>query len=248
MDGFIGVLALGVLVFAWWSLAKKLQRNGRGWLLRHFVGSTVGSFAGLMVVVVALAVGIIEAKPKPETKPASVVEAHTPEPVVTQAEVVPPAVPVTKEKPAKTLGLTPKQYADRLNALLKKLELKHRVDSSRVVSGEINNVLNASIGKHTALVAAISKDSGEVIDVVLMGGGDGTPASGLEIMMIASAVLTAAADDVEFQEVFQGLPSMIKGQERTYGAVKLTAKTMDQLGTWFIAAPVKQGGSTRDKG
>lgn len=249
MDGFIAVLAIAVLVFAWWWLASKLQRNGRGWLLRNFVGSTVGSFAGLMVVILALAVGIIEAKPKSETKPAeSLVEAHAPEPVITQAEVVSPAVPVSKDKPAKTLGLTPKQYATRLNALLKKLDLKHRIDGSRVVPGEFNNVLNAEIGKYTALVATISKDNGEVLDVVLMAGGDGTPESGLEIMMVGSAVLTAATDDVEFREVFQGLPSMIKGQERTYGAVKLSAKNMDQLGTWFLASPVEQAGSKRDKG
>ncbi|PRW80065.1 hypothetical protein C7A12_02505 [Pseudomonas fluorescens] len=122
--------------------------------------------------------------------------------------------------------------------MLKIADMEHRVHAKQVIVGEVNDVLNISIGKHAALVAGVSKLNGQVLDVVVMGSGDGTPSSGLDIMMVASAALAAAASDVEFSEVFRGLPALIKGQDRTYGDVKLSAQQMDGMGTWFFASPI----------
>ncbi len=159
-----------------------------------------------------------------------------------EASAAPPA------KPVKTLEVTPKQYAARLNALLKKAKLNYRVDGGSITKGEVNDVLNAPIGKHAALVAGISKKNGKVLDILVMGSGDGTPASGLEIMMVVSAALAASTEGGEFSKVFQELPNMIEGKELVEGNVKLGAKKMDQLGTWFFASPVDNEAQVSDNG
>jgi hypothetical protein len=186
----------------------------------------------LLVVVLALAVGIISPE-KTETEPEKIVQAVNPVPLVSP-DVSSPAAPVRTKK---TLGVTPAEYADRLNKIFKEVKVKHRVNANQIVRGEVNDVLSIPIGDHAALVASVSKADGQVLSVTVMGSGDGTPSSGLDIMMIASAALAAAATDVEFSDVFRGLPAMIKGQERTYGDVKLSAEVMGEMGTWFFASP-----------
>lgn len=238
MDALVMMLCLAVVVGLWWWLAKRMKDGGRGWLLRHFAGSSAGMFAGLLVVALAIEVGLISPAPVEEQKGGEVA-------AVVQAEAQPKAAsepaaaaraPAAEE--VKTLGLTPEQYAARLNQVLQKADISHRIDGRNVVKGEVNDVLQASIGTHAALVASISKASGEVLSVTVIGSGDGSGRSGLEIMMVATAALTAAASGVEFREVFQGLPEMIKGQTRTYGDVKLSVMPMNEMGTWFIAEPI----------
>jgi hypothetical protein len=146
-------------------------------------------------------------------------------------------VPAPAEEERKSLGVSPNAYANRINALLKKLERPYRVDPAQIVKGDVNDVLNSKLGKYTTLVAIVSK-KGEIIDVTVIGGGDGTPASGLEIMMLASAALTAAAPGAEFKEVFTGLPELMNGKTMTYGDVKLSAKRSEELGNWFFAEPI----------
>lgn len=190
--------------------------------------STLQKLAGLAVLAVIIVVLLVTCSSDDESPAVSA-------PAAAPAEAI---APPAQDAGQATLGIKPTAYADRLNTLLADLELKHRVDATRITVGQVNDVLNAPIGKHAALVASISKTTGEVIDLTVIGSGDGTPASGLEIMMVAAAALTAATDGVEFSEVFEGLPAMIKGQERRYGAIKLGAKNMDQMGTWFFASPV----------
>lgn len=240
MDALVMIAFLAVWAGAWWWLAKRMGAKGRGWFLRHLVGSTGGLFGGLVLVALCLEVGLIESAEKPKNQVA--VEASPspsiPAPVEAGPEEPPQPVADDVEQPAKTLGLQPEEYAARVNSALKELGKSDRVDASAITRGEVNDVLNAKLGPHAALIAGISKDTGEVLDLTVIGAGDGTPASGLEIMMMASAALSAAAPGSDFREVFKQLPSMMDGQPQTYGHVKISAKTMEQLGTWFFASPI----------
>lgn len=138
----------------------------------------------------------------------------------------------------KTIGITPKQYAERVNANLASLNKTYRVDGGAVEPGEVNDVLTANLGPYASLVATVSKTKGEIIDVTLIGAGDGKPMSGLEIMMMASATLAAAAPEANYKEVFKKLPSMLDGNAEVYGGVKLHVKKSEQVGTWFFATPI----------
>ncbi len=138
----------------------------------------------------------------------------------------------------KTLGITPQEYADRINPIIKKFEKPYRVDGSSVKSGEVNDIFSANLGPYASLVASVSKANGEIQELTLIGAGDGKPTSGLEIMMMASAALASAAPGADFREVFKKLPSMMDGNPEIYGKVRLSVKKSDQVGTWFFATPI----------
>ena len=242
MDFIVSVWFFVVCIGVWRWLALRMGRKGRGWFVRHFMGSTLGFFAGFLFFGFAVAIGLISPEKK-EAEP-DVLISKTSEPVI-EPEVKQVEAPV---KQIKTLGFTPDEYAKRLNKAFKSVDMSYRISAKEIVKGEVNDVLKVSIGKHAALVVSISKVNGQVLDAVVIGAGDGSPSSGLDIMMVASAALTAAAPDVEFHEVFRGLPALIKGQERTYGNVKISAKKMDAMGTWFFAAPVGDGDTVSNNG
>ncbi len=239
MDAVVMVAFLAVWAGAWWWLAKRMGSNGRGWFVRNLAGGSAGLFAGLVLVTICIEAGLIQ----PASKNAEETIAEASPAVSTTADSqANPRLAAQPEAeaaaPAKTLGLNPDIYAERVNAVLQRLEKPYRVDTSDVTPGEVNDVLKAKLGPHAALVASISKGSGEIIDLTVIGSGDGSPASGLEIMMMASAALSAAAPDADFREVFKQIPAMMEGESKTYGPVKMGAKTMDQLGTWFFASPI----------
>ncbi|MNJ42056.1 hypothetical protein D3C77_370060 [compost metagenome] len=138
----------------------------------------------------------------------------------------------------KTLGVTPEEYANRINPIIANFEKPYRVDPSSVKIGEVNNIFSANLGPYASLVAVVSKQTGEIQDITLIGAGDGKPASGLEIMMMASAALAAAAPGADYREVFKQLPTMLEGKTEVFGNVKFSVKSSDQVGTWFFATPI----------
>ncbi|WP_336872642.1 hypothetical protein [Pseudomonas juntendi] len=152
------------------------------------------------------------------------------------------SISTSESKPArevvKTLGITPKQYASRINMILEKYEKPYRVSGADVAVGDVNDVFNAKLGPYASLVGVVSKTTGEIQDLTLIGAGDGKPISGIEIMMMASAALAAATPDADYREVFRKLPSMLEGKPEIYGSVKLSVKKTEQVGTWFFATPI----------
>lgn len=60
MDALVMLVFVAAFVGVWLWMAKYLGRKGRHWLLRHLAGSTVGLFAGLLIVAFALEAGIID--------------------------------------------------------------------------------------------------------------------------------------------------------------------------------------------
>ncbi|RRV41191.1 hypothetical protein [Pseudomonas sp. p106] len=222
MDDLVGVLCLGVGAGTWWWLAGRMKKRGSGWLTRQVAGSFACCFMAVVVAGIAVSTGIVENKAPEQAKVPPVTEQHA-----TAAKVE-----------LKTLGMTPAVYAKRINPLLEKYEKPYRVDPNEITKGEVQDILKTSLGPYTSLIAAVSKETGELVDVTLIGAGDGKPLSGIEIMLIASAALAAAAPDADYREVFKKLPDMLKGSDQTYGQVKLSVKPTDMMGTWFMAAPI----------
>ncbi|HHX6814692.1 TPA: hypothetical protein ACXJW0_006261, partial [Pseudomonas aeruginosa] len=75
MDALVMVLFVAAIAGGWWWLAKRMKASGRGWFVRHLLGSTAGTFAGLVVVSVALSLGIIEADQKSAPTPEQLADA-----------------------------------------------------------------------------------------------------------------------------------------------------------------------------
>lgn len=222
MDNLVGVLCLAAGAGTWWWLAGRMKKRGSGWLTRQMAGSFACCFMAVVVAGIAVSTGVVKNK--------------VPDPVKAQAVTEQHETPAKIE--IKTLGMTPAVYAERINPLLDKYEKPYRVDPTEITKGEVQDILKTSLGPYASLVAAVSKDTGELVDVTLIGAGDGKPMSGIEIMLIASAALAAAAPDADYREVFKKLPEMLKGSEQTYGQVKLSVKSTDMMGIWFMAAPI----------
>lgn len=247
MDLVVSLGFFAALILVWRWLAARMRVSGRGWFLRHLAGSSAGIVAGIVVVFLAALVGIIEpTKNAPSNSVAQSIEQKSPEvaknnveardaPVATTVETPPVVKPVIVEK---NLGMPPEVYAKRINDLLQELGKPYRVNVSDITSGEVNDVLKGKLGKYAALVASVSKESGQILSVTVIGAGDGSPASGLEIMSMASIALAAATPDADYREVFKGIPKMMDGKASIYSNVKLSGKSMDQMGTWFFAEPI----------
>lgn len=222
MDNVVGVMCLAVGAGTWWWLAGRMKKRGSGWLTRQAAGSFACCFMAVVVAGIAVSTGMVESKAPEQAKVQAVTEQH--------------ATPDKVE--LKTLGMTPAAYTERINPLLERYEKPYRVDPTEITKGEVQDILKTSLGPYTSLIAAVSKETGELVDVTLIGAGDGKPMSGIEIMLIASAALAAAAPDADYREVFKKLPDMLKGSDQTYGQVKLSVKPTDMMGTWFMAAPI----------
>ncbi|MCO7536500.1 hypothetical protein NJH24_17125 [Pseudomonas asiatica] len=232
MEGLIGLLCLGIAVGTWWWLSSRMKKSGRGWFIRTIAGSFAGCFMLFFLVGIAIEVGLIESTAPATSEMADVKKAETPEVAEVKAQKNVQADNV------KSLHMTPAQFSERVNPLFEKFEKPYRVDPASITEGEVQDVLSVKLGPYASLIAGVSKQTGELLDVTMIGVGDGKPASGVEIMMLATAVLAAAAPDADHRDVFKGLPEMIDGSPKTYGQVKLSVKSTDMVGTWFMAAPI----------
>ncbi|MCV6429387.1 zinc ribbon domain-containing protein [Pseudomonas aeruginosa] len=92
-DSIVLALFLAAIVGTWLWLAGRMKRGGKGPFLCHFVGSTVGIVAGLVVVTVAVSLGVIKPKDGHTAAPAQV--ASQPSGV---AEISQPAYTVIKDE------------------------------------------------------------------------------------------------------------------------------------------------------
>lgn len=219
MDNLVGVLSLAVGVGTWWWLAGRMKKRGSGWLTRQVAGSFACCFMAVFIAGLAISTGAVE------SISAEQVKARSAEKKFTIVEI-------------KTLRMTPATYAQRINPLLEKYEKPYRVDPKEITEGEVQNILKAKLGPYASLVAGVSKETGELVDVTLIGAGDGKPMSGLEIMLVANAALAAATPEADSRDIFKKLPEMLKGNDQTYGQVKLSVKSTDMMGTWFMAEPI----------
>lgn len=237
MDFIVSIGFIVVCIGVWRWAALRLGRKGSGWFVRHFMGSCAGFFAGLLVVAFASALGIIspeekqlaQAVPHVVSGPAVHEELKGSDSAVEQAIMA---------EQVKTLGITPVQYAERLNQIFKRANINHRADAQDIAKGLVNDGLKMPIGQYTSLIMVISKDTGQISGITVIGAGDGTQASGLEILMVASAALAAAAPATDFKEVFRRMPDLFGGQEFISASVKLSVMQIDELGTWFFASPI----------
>jgi hypothetical protein len=72
MDALVVLVALGALFGVWFWLSRRMRSKGSGWFIRHLAGSFAGSFAFMLLVMVAVGTGLISAQPKEELATADV--------------------------------------------------------------------------------------------------------------------------------------------------------------------------------
>lgn len=149
--------------------------------------------------------------------------------------------PAPKAQLVRTLTVTPQQYVDRLNMVLTSAELPFRAQA-----GEINNgFMQSLLSDHLLLMARVDDSSGHLNEVTLIAQGDGTIASGLNVMLVGAAVITAAIPDAKMDDgVGKLVLDMVSEATNGDGAAKrlrngtrISVSRSDQIGFMFTASP-----------
>jgi hypothetical protein len=221
---FILALFFGSLAAVWAWLGGRMKRAGHNWFLRNIAGACLGFVVAILAIAVASSIGLISDQSQ-QGSSAEIAKEES------------PPLQVAAEPARKTLGMSQQQYAQRLGELLTSLNKGYRITKADVQSGAVNDSWKANVGPYVSVLASLSK-SGEVLEVVAIGSGDGSPASGVDVLMLGAAAMTAATNNVEYREVLNGISAMIDGQVRSYGNVKLSIQTSKDFGNFFLATPL----------
>lgn len=139
-----------------------------------------------------------------------------------------------------TLGMTPKHYADRVNATFKALDKPFAIDPTDIETGEVLDFLDTTLGSYVGLIGSVDKETGYLTSINLFASGDNTRASGEEILLVASVALAGASPGADHQEIYKRFNDMVLKQERyRHGHVEFQAATTELMGSWFSADPIQ---------
>lgn len=234
MDFVVFMAALIVWGVVWIQLYRMYRKRAWGWVMSQLVSGTLGTAAGFFVVVLALGVGLIKAPPTEETE--GVV---TPSVVEVKAEGTPSEPLHAATSPAsKTFGFNDERYLERLEQALKTVDHKRAIEARPIQEGQVNDSRSIVLSPVVSVTLGLDKHSGHIKAVTVIGVGDGTDVSGLEILMQASAALSAAVPGASVSEVMKHMPSLLNDKPVRFGNIRLSTMKMEQLGTWFLAEPV----------
>lgn len=210
----------GVLFLVWRELAMRMCRLGRGSFISNVTAGSTALSASALLFWISIKVGLFGV-----SLFAGGEAVATPYPEASS--------PVESGLPSKSLGLRPHEYLARLTQELENLKSPHLVAVSQPDEG----VMTVSINGYAKVLVSISKTPELVLGVTVISHADPTPAVVHEVMKMSSAALSAATDEVTYQEAFKMLPALLRGNKKTYGDVTLSASPTDRMGNWFFIEP-----------
>ncbi|MFP2768349.1 hypothetical protein [Oceanisphaera sp. KMM 10153] len=140
--------------------------------------------------------------------------------------------------PSNQFDLTPDEYFQRLEAAFKSKGLSYALGKREHVSGSHADSVSATLGQFTAISLTLNKNSGRVESVTLIGAGDGSEASGYEIMFTGAASQAAAAGVDYLDDIILSAADMMKGEDKLIGPAKLSVTHSPELGVWYISVPI----------
>lgn len=234
MDFVVFMAALIVWGVVWVQLYRMYRKRAWGWVMSQLVSGTLGTAAGFFVVVLALGVGLIEARQAGDTSDVSAPAAVDATPVELEPEPVPAPPPTA----SKTFGFNDERYLERLEQALKTVDHKRAIEARPIQEGHVNDSRSIVLSPVVSVTLGLDKHSGHINAVTVIGVGDGTDVSGLEILMQASAALSAAVPGASVSEVMKHMPSLLEDKPVRFGNIRLSTMKMEALGTWFLAEPV----------
>jgi hypothetical protein len=223
----------------WWAVWSRLAKVFKAKGYKGFVTHGSAGLAGLAVAAIVLVILI----DKPEQKvSAAAVQPNTAAEITTSTETAD-----LKKNNEVTLGLTVAQYTRRLNSQLEEAEMLVRVPKNPdVLKGQVNDSVMLDLGERIKVIAALKKDSGELISVMMISESDGTSSNALDILVSSVCVLRAAVVDPKQNEqvgpTIKKLMLKDKGDEtsasETLGNVKLFHNRSKLTGIWFGAEAI----------
>lgn len=245
METVATIIVIACLFGAWWLVAKNLKRRGKGFVIQHLLGATVGSVVTILVAVVFLATGILK-EPDNTSTATSVAADLDNDQTLKVEETSKSTVAITEEY---DLDLTPTDFIANFNIALKITGMNMQLPLDVVIDkGEVNNTYRGGINENLQIVAIISKESENTKSVTLIGTGDGTVKSGTDIMLSGIALFMAASDQAYdegknlnadlFVELLKQATDTGDSAAKVVGKHKYSITPMDSLGTWITVEAV----------
>lgn len=105
-----------------------------------------------------------------------------------------------ENKSPDSLGLTPEEFRDRFNTAAKELDTNFYIDNINIQSGSAQDVFQQMLTSNLGLTGSVNKNDGTVRDVMIMGQGDGTIASGMDIIMAMGILMMTVSPELNADE------------------------------------------------
>lgn len=145
---------------------------------------------------------------------------------------------------AQSLGYDLDGFAILFNIASQEFESSFQIDNLSVTDGEVQDVATIMLNDYIAMNLSINKEDKSVRDILMIGQGDGTAASGLDIMVTIGTIITATNPDLtpdERGDVLNELGLMDEAglsdeqQSAVRNGVKYTFESSDLIGIMFTA-------------
>lgn len=143
-----------------------------------------------------------------------------------------------------SLGYNIEGFAKLFNIASQEFESSFHIDNPSITDGEIQDVATIMLNDYIAMNVSINKEDKSVRDILMIGQGDGTVASGLDIMVTIGTIITATNPDLtpdERGDVLNELGLMDEAglsdeqKSAVRNGIKYTLESSDQIGIMFTA-------------
>lgn len=149
-----------------------------------------------------------------------------------------------------SLGMTPEKFKQEFNRAAKELEFPYRINKITVKNGSVQDVFQYMFTDHLGLTASVNKKDGTVRDVLILGQGDGSLKSGVDIILAMGVLIETTNPDLSPTErgnILNDLGVMgdnvdvnnLDGKTIRNG-IKYTITSSPQLGIMFSAGDANE--------
>lgn len=150
-----------------------------------------------------------QALPSATIEPATAVIANA----TLQADVSPTQEPTEKPKPDPTtaptvnpvpgtIGMTPEEFRKEFNARANSMESPLKISKKFTIEdGPLQDTFQYMFTDYLGITGSVNKADGSVRDIMMLGRGDGTAASGANIIVVMGLVILATNPDIPANDV-----------------------------------------------
>lgn len=111
--------------------------------------------------------------------------------------IVPPKQPIPG-----TIGMTPEEFRKAFNARADSMKSKIKITKKLTIEdGLVQDTFQFMFNDYLGLTGTVNKSDGSIRDVMMLGRGDGTAASGANVIVVMGLVILAVNPDLPSTEV-----------------------------------------------
>jgi hypothetical protein len=92
------------------------------------------------------------------------------------------------------------QFKSKMNNFFDELNLDLQIRNFKIEDGAVNNTFQVMMNEHIGIIGSLNKSDNSVKEISMMGQGDGTTASGANIMFVMVGMIAACDPDLPAEE------------------------------------------------